>query len=97
MVKEDEMDKQVFISALTGYRNSKLKSFLANMINQAQNIQAYNGKIELYTQVSYESKNEAFALATWDQNEFCSALITHDLHSFSCKNLGSMIQKLRTE
>jgi hypothetical protein len=88
------MNKDNLVKALDGERNPILKSTLKDLIYTG-NIEIDNGKIRLNVTLMSDQKVPAYALANWDDYENTSALITHDLHSFECKDLGNLISKLR--
>ena len=90
------MNKDNLAKALNGDRNQSLKSTLADLIYSG-NLEIDNGKIRLVTRLASDQTGPAYALANWDQYETTSALITHDLNSFECKDLGALISKLRIE
>jgi hypothetical protein len=90
------MNKDNLAKALDGDRNQSLKSVLADLIYSG-NLEIDNGKIRLVTRLASDQTGPAYALANWDQYETTSALVTHDLKSFECKDLGALITKLRIE
>jgi hypothetical protein len=92
----DEMNKANLAKALDGERNKSFKSVLTDLIYSG-NLENDNGKIRLISRLASDQTGPAYALANWDQYETTSALITHDLRSFECKDLGSLISKLRIE
>ena len=89
--------KETFKAALTGERNSELKDMLSYMISISKSIENINGKVVMHVDLMGFDIPTALGLATWDRNENCTALITHDLRSFSVYDLGTLIYKIRNE
>lgn len=40
-------------------------------------------------------ESAALLVESYDQNQFCSALVTHDLSSFACKDVTKVLDKIR--
>lgn len=84
------MSKQPFIDAL----GNKLPQLTALII--AGEIESINGKVHLTVRnMTYELQCYALGVTSLDHNEHCSALVTHDLNSFTCNDLGEVISNIR--
>ncbi|MBE3143077.1 MAG: hypothetical protein IMZ61_04035 [Planctomycetes bacterium] len=88
------MDIDNLVKALDGDRNAVLKGVLKDLIYTGF-VENDDGKIRLNVTLMSDQKGPAYALANWDDYETTSALITHDLRSFECRDLGTLISKLR--
>jgi hypothetical protein len=90
------LNKQIFIDALTAtQRNPAAGAALVYLLRVADNVETVNGLITVDVDLRPYDTNAAQGLAVWDNYECCNALITHDLHQFSVRDLSRLIAKIR--
>lgn len=87
--------KQAFLAALEGGRNRNWKETFASFLERGE-LRQENGRWFFSCPLCEHEKGPALAFANcFDQYEHTNALITHDLHSFTCRDVTAVIEKLR--
>lgn len=89
------MRKSTFTAALKS-SDLTVASRLIELIEcEAAMLDSVDGKAQLVIAQLCGLGNIACGIAAWDNYENCNALITHDLNSFKCWDLGALITKIR--
>lgn len=88
--------KQAFLSALVGGRNETMKATLGRLLERSDNLRLQDdGRWCFWAGLAESDKGPALAVANFDRFAHCNALITHDLHSFTCWDVAGLIETLR--
>ena len=87
--------KAAFLAALEGGRNERFKAVFAALLERGE-LRREDGRWFFSCSLCEHEKGPALALADhFDHYEHTNALITHDLHSFVCRDVTAVIDKLR--
>ena len=88
------MNGEILQAALIGgERNHEIKKYISYFIDICSVLENRGGKIYLYATLMSFDCPAALGLQAWDGNEHCSALVTHDLHSFTVHDLGALSRR----
>ena len=86
--------KENFKRALEGESNKRVREIFTYFIDVG-NVSKNEGRFELRVSLMNFDECDALGIAAWDNGEYCTAAVTHDLSNFYARDLTALITKIR--